>query len=101
MREPADRDQVDAGRRDRRRRRGGDAARGFGDRPAVGHGDRLPEVVDAHVVEQDRVDAERQRLLELGQRIDLDLDLDQVTGMRPWRARSRCGCRRRARYGCP
>jgi hypothetical protein len=39
------------------------------------------EVVDAHIVEQDRIDAKRQRLLELHQRIDLDLDLDHVTGM--------------------
>ena len=42
----------------------------------------------AHIVEQDRIDAKRKRLLELRQRIDLDLDLDHVTGMRLWRARS-------------
>ena len=48
---------------------------------AARHGNRLPEVVDAHIVEQDRIGAKRQRLLELRQRIDLDLDLDHVTGM--------------------
>ena len=37
--------------------------------------------LDRHVVEQDRVDAERQHLFELRQRIDLDLDLDEVAGM--------------------
>ncbi len=61
---------------------GGDAARSFRDRPAAGHRDRLPQLLDRHVVEQHGIHADRQRLFELRQRIDLDLDLDQVAGMR-------------------
>ena len=51
MSEPADRDQIDAGRGDRRRRLWRDPPRGFGHRAAIDHGDRLGELIQAHVVE--------------------------------------------------
>jgi len=53
-----------------------------GDRPAAGHRHRLPELVNRHVVEQHRIDTERECLLELRERVDLDLDLDEVAGTR-------------------
>jgi hypothetical protein len=39
-------------------------------------------LLDRHVVEQDGIHADRENLFELRQRIDLDLDLDEVAGMR-------------------
>jgi hypothetical protein len=42
----------------------------------------LPQRRNVHVVEQDGVNADRQRRLELRERVDLDLDLDQVPNMR-------------------
>ena len=44
--------------------------------------DRLPQLLDRHVVEQDGIHADRENLFKLGQRVDLDLDLDEVAGMR-------------------
>ena len=35
-----------------------------------------------HVVEQDGIHANRKNLFKLGQRVDLDLDLDEVAGVR-------------------
>ena len=60
----------------------------LGDRPAADHRDRAAQVVERHVVEQHGVDAGAQRLVELGQRVDLDLDLDEMADMRRARAGS-------------
>ena len=78
MGEPADGDEVDASLGDSRcglRRR---AAGGLADRAAADHCDGALEIVERHVVEEDSVDANAERLFELGERIDFDLDLDQV-----------------------
>ena len=61
---------------------GGDAAGRLGNHPAGRHRDGLPQVFHGHVVEQDGIQADLQRLFELRQRVDLDLDLDEVAGMR-------------------
>src|SRR6478752_3133972 len=82
VRQPAGRYQIDAGRRDCLGACGGDAAGSLGDRTVAGHGDGLPEFVYRHIVEQNRIHAERQYLFELQQCIDLDLDLDEVPRMR-------------------
>src|SRR5262245_23551390 len=76
--EPADRDQVDAGGGNGGRGCRRDTARGLGDRPAADDGNGPAELFGQHVVEQHRIDAGSERLLQLGERIDLDLDLDQV-----------------------
>ena len=69
-------------------------------RPA-GAAHRLGELVDREVVEQDEIGAERQGLLELLQRVDLDLDLGGVArrGARPLDRLG--GRRRRSPRGCP
>lgn len=38
-----------------------------------------PKVFERHVVEQNSVGGERERLLKLGQRVDFHFDLDQMT----------------------
>ena len=68
---------------------GGDPAGGLGDGAAVDHRDRAAQGLGVHVVEQHRIDAGVERLVELVERVDLELDLDQVAGMR--RARSSAG----------
>ena len=82
MRQPAGRNQVDAGGGDCPGGLGGDAAGSFRDRPAAGHRHRLPQLLERHVVEQDGIHADRENLFKLGQRVDLDLDLDEMAGVR-------------------
>ena len=55
------------------------AAGGLADRAAADHCDGALEIVERHVVEQHSVDADAERLFELGERIDLDLDLDKMS----------------------
>ena len=78
MREPPDRDEIDAGLGDRPGGLWRHSSGGFADRPAADHGDASLEIVERHVVEQNGVGSPRERLLELGKRIDFDLDLDQM-----------------------
>ena len=59
----------------------GDAAGGFGHGAARHHRDGAAQGRRVHVVEQHRVDAVVERLGELVERVDLELDLDQVPGM--------------------
>ena len=67
--------------------RGGrrDAAGGFGHCAARDHRDRLREHVRIHVVKQHGVNAMIERLAQLIERIDFELDLDQManTAFRP------------------
>jgi len=58
---------------------GGDPAGRLGDRPAGNHHHGLAQIVNRHVVEQHSVRSKRQDLFQLGQRIDLDFDLDEMT----------------------
>src|SRR5260370_1403184 len=76
--EPAEREEIDAGGGDGGRGRRRDPARGFGDRTAARHRHRLAELRQAHIVEQHRVDTDGKRFGELGERVDLDLDLDEM-----------------------
>src|SRR5436309_1291872 len=78
--EPADRDEVDAGGGDGGGDLGRDPAGGLGDRAAAHESDRLAQFAGAHIVEQHRVDALGERRLELGERIHLDLDPDEMAG---------------------
>jgi hypothetical protein len=71
MREPADRDQIDAGRGERRRRLSGDSPRGFGHRAAIDYCDSLAEPIQAHIVKKHYVGSFAERLFELVQIIDL------------------------------
>src|ERR1700687_5612229 len=80
VREPADREQIDAGGGDGGGGGGPDAAGGLGEGAATGAAHRLGEDVERHVVEQHDVHAQGQGLVELRQRVHLDLDLDQVAG---------------------
>ena len=60
--------------------------------------------IDGHVeiVEQHHVgEAAVEHLLQLIERIDLDLDLDQVAGRGAGALQHRRGCRPRPRCGCP
>ena len=79
--DPARRDQIDPGGGDRRRALAGDPARGFGHRAAGDHRDGAAQRVGVHVVEQHRVDPVFERLGELVERIDFELDLDEMPGM--------------------
>ena len=67
VRDPAGRDQIYAGCSDRRGASHDDAAGGFGDRLAARHGDGLRKILNSHIVEQHRVNAQRQRILKLRQ----------------------------------
>src|SRR5580704_7486610 len=82
VRKPADRDQIDAGRGERRRRFWRDPPRGFSRRAAIDYRDRLGELIHAHVVEKHGIGALAERLLELVQIIDFDFDFDEMTGSR-------------------
>ncbi len=53
------------------------------------------EHVERHVVEQHGIGAVRERLIELGERRDLDLDLDHVAGLRACALQSRPDAARR------
>ena len=61
----------------------GDPAGGFGDGAAVDHRDRAAQGLRRHVVEQHGVDPDLERLGELVERVDLELDLDEMSGMPP------------------
>src|ERR1700721_2479692 len=78
MGEPADRDQVDAGRGDLWRCSGGDAARGFGYRPTCDHRNCFCQRSQVHIVEKHCVEAVIERLAQLIERIDFEFDLDQM-----------------------
>ncbi len=56
--------------------RQGQAARGLQTRTSRGDTDRLTHVVHGEVVEQDEISAGLEDLRELGERVDLDLDVD-------------------------
>jgi hypothetical protein len=74
----SDRDEVDAGLGDHGGSLEADPPRRLADRPAADHRNRAAQVVERHVVEQHGVDAGAKRLLEVGERLDLDLDLDEM-----------------------
>lgn len=78
MGQPAHGDQIDTCRGDGRRRRRGYATRRLGYRPAGNHSHRQTKLVQRHIVEQHGVGGERQDLFQLGQRVDLDFDLDEM-----------------------
>ncbi len=81
MRDRAGRQIIDAGLGDRRGGFKRDPARGFEHQLAGDHLDRGAHVVRAHVVEQRHIRAARvQHLAQLIERIDLDLDLHQMSG---------------------
>ena len=102
MRQRAGRGIVDAGRRDLRDVVERDAAGRFDHQLARHHRDRLSHHRDIEIVEQHDVgEAAVEHLLQLIERVDLDLDLDQVAGARRARAPARRGCRPRQRRGCP
>ena len=63
---------------------------GLRDRPAARHRHGAAQIIQAHVVQQDHVHAQRQRGLQLLQRVDLQLDPDHVADARP-RPRHRIG----------
>src|ERR1043166_5225207 len=71
-------------------------AGGFQHRAALGQRNRTAEIVQAHIVQQDGIDAERQGLFELSQRIDFDFDLGHVRKAGP---RAAHGLRQRTRGG--
>ena len=99
--DPAARDQVDAGCGDGRCGFEGNSPRGFGDGAAVDHRHRPAQRLWIHVVEQYGVDPHFERLGELVESVDLELDLDEMAGMaaRPFE-RLRAP-RPPKRYGCP
>jgi hypothetical protein len=78
MGEPADGDEVDARPRNPPCGLGRNAARGLADRAVADHSDAALEIVQRHIVEEHGVDADAERLFELSERVDLDLDLDKV-----------------------
>src|SRR3984957_20463515 len=78
MGEPADGDEVDARLRNPPCGLGRNAARGLADRAVADHSDAALEIVQRHIVEEHGVDADAERLFELSERVDLDLDLDKV-----------------------
>ena len=60
--DPSDRDQIDAGSGDLRRRGRRDAAGRLGDRAAGHHRDGLGEHIGSHIVEQHSIDTLVERL---------------------------------------
>ena len=75
VREPADRNEIDPGFRDRRRGFEIHAARGFADNATADHRDALSQLVERHVVEQDGIDANAERLFKLRERALLQTSL--------------------------
>ena len=74
---------IDAGFRDRRGAVERDAAGGFDDEAARHHGHGLAHGREIEIVDQHHVgEADVEHLLELIERVDLDLDLDQMPGRR-------------------
>ena len=78
-----DRQQIDPACGDRRRGIRPDAPGRLGDRPPVNHPDGLAQHVRAHVVQQHRIHSQGHRLVELCQRVDLELDLHQMADAGP------------------
>ncbi len=74
MRERADGDLVDAGLGDRADGVEGDAAGGLEPGAPADERDRLAQLGEGHVVEEDRVDTGLERLADLVERLALDLD---------------------------
>ena len=102
MRQRAGRDVVDAGGGDLRDRVQRDAAGRLQHDAAVGDLHRLGQRRDIHVVEQHDIgETGVEHLAQLVERIDLDLDLDEMAGMRAGALQHRRGRRRRPRCGCP
>lgn len=83
MGQPADGNQIDSRRGNLRSHIERDPAGCLGDRATANHSHGLAQFLDRHVVEQDSVGGEPQRLLKLGQRVDFDFDLDQMAGTGP------------------
>ena len=79
MGQSADRDQIHARFGDGGDRVERDAARGFADHAAGDSRHRLAEKIGRHIVEQYGVDAFRENLLQLIERVDFDLDLHEMT----------------------
>lgn len=101
MRQPTDRDQIDAGFSDLGRCLRRDPARGLGDGAARNHRHGLSQLIDRHVVEQERVGAKRQRFFKLRQGIDFQLDLDEVADAGAGPLESGANAPRQSRHDCP
>jgi hypothetical protein len=80
MGECTDRNQIDAGLGDRAHGVEVDVAGGFEDDGVADNLARGPQIVERHVVEQDRGRAMRDRLLDLRQRFAFDFDAKRVRG---------------------
>ncbi len=81
---------IDAGFRDRRGALERDTAGGFDDEAAGDHGDGLAHRFEIEIVDQHHIGKpDIEHLLQLVERVDFDLDLDQMTGGLLARGRAR------------